>query len=397
MSSKSNGKSNHSTKKISVEKAVRERYEQGAQVQEAALCCPVDYDEKYLEVIPEEIIERDYGCGDPSKYARPGETVLDLGSGTGKICYIISQKVGEEGKVIGVDINDEMLGLARSYQKEIGDKIGYHNIDFRRGKIQDLKLDLDKADVFLKENPIKDASDLLSYEEFIEGQEKNQPLIADGSVDLVVSNCVLNLVKDEDKKKLFAEIHRVLKKGGRVAISDIVSDEDIPEHLKNDPELWSGCISGALKEDEFLQAFADVGFYGIRIESRQEEPWQTIEGIEFRSLTLTAYKGKEGPCLERNQAVIYRGPWKAVIDDDGHTLHRGERMAVCDKTFKIYSQEPYTGDIIPLEPYADIPLQEADSFACNKSARRHPRETKGLEYDKTELADGPVCGPDGCC
>jgi len=397
MSSKSNGKSNHSTKKISVEKAVRERYEQGAQVQEAALCCPVDYDEKYLEVIPEEIIERDYGCGDPSKYARPGETVLDLGSGTGKICYIISQKVGEEGKVIGVDINDEMLGLARSYQKEIGDKIGYHNIDFRRGKIQDLKLDLDKADVFLKENPIKDASDLLSYEEFIEGQQKNQPLIADGSVDLVVSNCVLNLVKDEDKKKLFAEIHRVLKKGGRVAISDIVSDEDIPEHLKNDPELWSGCISGALKEDEFLQAFADVGFYGIRIESRQEEPWQTIEGIEFRSLTLTAYKGKEGPCLERNQAVIYRGPWKAVIDDDGHTLHRGEKMAVCDKTVKIYSQEPYIGDIIPVEPYADIPLQEADSFACNKSARRHPRETKGLEYDKTELADGPVCGPDGCC
>ncbi|MCH7676675.1 methyltransferase domain-containing protein [candidate division KSB1 bacterium] len=397
MSSKSNGKSNHSTKKISVEKAVRERYEQGAQVQEAALCCPVDYDEKYLEVIPEEIIERDYGCGDPSKYANPGETVLDLGSGTGKICYIISQKVGEEGKVIGVDINDEMLGLARSYQKEIGDKIGYHNIDFRRGKIQDLKLDLDKADVFLKENPIKDASDLLSYEEFIEGQQKNQPLIADGSVDLVVSNCVLNLVKDEDKKKLFAEIHRVLKKGGRVAISDIVSDEDIPEHLKNDPELWSGCISGALKEDEFLQAFADVGFYGIRIESRQEEPWQTIEGIEFRSLTLTAYKGKEGPCLERNQAVIYRGPWKAVIDDDGHTLHRGERMAVCDKTFKIYAQEPYIGDIIPVEPYADIPLQEADSFACNKSARRHPRETKGLEYDKTELADGPVCGPDGCC
>ena len=397
MSSKSNGKSNHSTKKISVEKAVRERYEQGARAPQAALCCPVDYDEKYLEVIPEEILERDYGCGDPSQYARPGETVLDLGSGTGKICYIISQKVGKEGKVIGVDMNDEMLGLARSYQKEIGNKIGYHNIEFRRSKIQDLKLDLDKADVFLKENPIKDASDLPGYEEFIERQQKNQPLIADASVDLVVSNCVLNLVKDEDKKKLFSEIHRVLKKGGRVAISDIVADEEIPEHLKNDPELWSGCISGALKEEEFLQAFSDVGFYGIRIESRQEEPWQTIEGIEFRSLTLTAYKGKEGPCLERNQAVIYRGPWKAVIDDDGHTLHRGERMAVCAKTFEIYSKEPYLEDIIPLEPYEDIPLQEAESFACNKSARRHARETKGLEYDKTELADGPVCGPDGCC
>lgn len=397
MSSKSNGKAKNSRKRISVEKAVRERYEHGAQAQEAQLCCPVEYDEKYLDIIPREIIDRDYGCGDPSKYVKRGETVLDLGSGTGKICYIISQMVGKEGRVIGVDLNDEMLGLARSYQKEIGDRIGYHNVEFRRGKIQDLKLDLDKADLYLKENPSKGASDLLHFEEFVEEQKRNRPLISDGSIDLVVSNCVLNLVKDEDKRQLFAEIYRVLRKGGRAAISDIVSDEEIPEHLKNDPDLWSGCISGALREDEFLQAFADAGFYGIQIEARQQEPWQTIDGIEFRSITITATKGKEGPCLERNQAVIYRGPWKAVIDDDGHTLYRGERMAVCDKTFRIYSKAPYANNIIPVEPYAEVPLDEAEQFACNKNARRHPRESKGLEYDKTELADGSVCGPEGCC
>ncbi|MFQ5675813.1 MAG: methyltransferase domain-containing protein [bacterium] len=396
MSSKTNGRTHGSTKKISVEKAVRERYAQGALTQEAALCCAVEYDKKYLEVIPQEIIDRDYGCGDPSKYVREGETVLDLGSGTGKICYIISQIVGKEGRVIGVDMNHEMLSLARSYQAEIGDRIGFHNVEFRRGKIQDLKLDLDKADLFLKENPIKDASDLLHYEEFTEEQKRNQPLVADDSIDLVVSNCVLNLVKDEDKKQLFAELYRVLKRGGRIAISDIVADEDVPDHLKNDAQLWSGCISGALTEQEFLQAFADVGFYGIQIEKRDEQPWQTVDGIEFRSITLTAVKGKEGPCLDRNQAVIYRGPWKAVVDDDGHTLFRGERMAVCDKTFKIYSQEPYAEDIIPVEPYEKVSLDEAQRFDCKKNARRHPRESKGLDYDKTEVADGPACGPD-CC
>ncbi|MFQ5751446.1 MAG: methyltransferase domain-containing protein [bacterium] len=398
MSNNSNGKSNSLTKKISVEKAVRERYQNSALQREAALCCATaDYDKKYLKVIPQEILERDYGCGDPSKYVQSGETVLDLGSGTGKICYIISQMVGARGKVIGVDMNEEMLRLARSYQKEIGDKIGFYNVAFRRGKIQDLKLDLDKADLYLKENPINNANDFIRYEEYVEEQRKNRPLIAEQSIDLVVSNCVLNLVNDEDKTRLFSEIFRVLKIGGRVAISDIVSDETVPEHLKNDPELWSGCISGALREDAFLNAFVDAGFYGIEIEKRGDQPWQIVEGIEFRSLTIIAYKGKEGPCLERNQSVIYRGPWKAVIDDDGHTLYRGERMAVCDKTYKIYSTAPYKQDLIAIAPYEDIPLDEARPFSCHKNAHRHPRETKGLEYNDTKVTDAPYCGADGCC
>lgn len=388
---------NGTSQKLIVEKAVRDRYARGAQQQEAALCCPVEYDPKYLDVIPKEIIERDYGCGDPSKYVQTGETVLDLGSGGGKICYIISQVVGPQGKVIGVDINDEMLHLARKYQQQVGDLIGYHNVEFRRGKIQDLRLDLDKIDLYLRENPVQNASDLIRYEDFLEAQRLNQPLIPDNSVDVVVSNCVLNLVKDEDKKQLFSEIYRVLKVGGRAAISDIVSDEDIPEHLKNDSDLWSGCLSGALREDAFLQAFADAGFYGMHIEKRDEKPWQTVEGIEFRAVTITAYKGKVGPCLERNQAVIYRGPWKAVMDDDGHTLFRGERMAVCDKTFRIYTKAPYRQDIIPVEPYQNIPMEAAQKFNCSKNARRHPRETKGLEYNKTAVTDAPYCGPDGCC
>ena len=105
---------------LNIERAVSERYSHGAVRREAKLCCPVDYDQQYLEVIPEEILVKDYGCGDPSRYLRDGETVLDLGSGTGKICFIASQIVGPKGKVIGVDMNTDMLALARRYQREVG-------------------------------------------------------------------------------------------------------------------------------------------------------------------------------------------------------------------------------------------------------------------------------------
>lgn len=385
--------------KLNVEKAVRERYSKGATQKVEALCCPVVYDPKYLKILPEEILERDYGCGDPSQYVREGETVLDLGSGGGKICYIAAQVVGAKGRVVGVDMNDDMLALARKYQKSIGDKLGYHNVEFHRGKIQDLKLDYDRLDAYLKDRPVRSASDLKALEEKSDELRAHHPMIADNSIDVVVSNCVLNLVKEEDKEQLIREIYRVLRPGGRIAISDIVSDEDIPQHQKNDPELWSGCISGAYKEDEFLKAFERAGFYGIQIAKRDEQPWQVVEGIEYRSVTVIAYKGKEGPCLERNQAVIYKGPWKAVIDDDGHTLFRGERMAVCDKTYRIYTREsgPYAQDVIGILPLTEIPVDDAKSFNCNKNARRHPRETKGLEYNATILSDSSCCGPDGCC
>src|SRR5256885_1830799 len=126
--SSANGNGNEQT---AIETAVRQRYANASQEHEACLCVPSSgYDAKYLKVLPDEIIQRDYGCGDPSKWIREGETVLDLGSGGGKICYICAQKVGPKGKVIGVDFNQPMLDLARKYQKQIADKIGYHNTSF---------------------------------------------------------------------------------------------------------------------------------------------------------------------------------------------------------------------------------------------------------------------------
>jgi ubiquinone/menaquinone biosynthesis C-methylase UbiE len=382
---------------IDYEAAVLQRYGNAAQEVEACLCLPVSYDRALLKIIPDEIIEKDYGCGDPSRYVREGETVLDLGSGSGKDCYIISQIVGASGKVIGVDFNPPMLELARRYQNAVGEKLGYYNVEFHRGKIQDLKTNLELLDGYLQDNPVRSMADLAKLEEYQSKIRHEKPLIADESIDVIVSNCVLNLVRPEDKKTLFAELYRVLKRGGRVAISDIVSDESVPEHLAKDADLWSGCVSGAFQEEAFLRAFEGAKFHGIEIEDFSSEPYQTVEGIEFRAMTVTAYKGKEGPCVERNQGVIYRGPWKQVVDDDGHTLERGARMAVCDKTFKLYSQPPYAGQFILVPPREEVPLEAARVFDCARDHKRHPRETKGVEFKVTQLS-GSVCGPgSNCC
>src|SRR5205807_178942 len=170
------------------EAAVKQRYSAAAHAPEAALCCPVDYERRYLEIIPPEVIEKDYGCGDPSRYLRPGETVLDLGSGTGKICFIAAQVVGAQGRVIGVDMTDAMLEVARRNAPIVAQRLGFANVEFRKGRIQDLALDLELLDCKLKAHPIASAASFLAAEEL----RITHPLVATDSIDVVVSNCVLN-------------------------------------------------------------------------------------------------------------------------------------------------------------------------------------------------------------
>ncbi|MCM2371967.1 methyltransferase domain-containing protein [Aporhodopirellula aestuarii] len=322
---------------LDTEKAVRQRYSGAALARESALCCPVDYDAKYLDVIPQEVIDRDYGCGDPSQHVRPGETVLDLGSGGGKICFIASQVTGPHGRVIGVDMNDEMLALARRSQVQVAMAIGYDNITFYKGKIQDLAVDRDAVDRFLSGNPVVDEASLRTLESFLAEIRAEQPMIADESIDIVVSNCVLNLVDPDEKELLFDEIFRVLRPGGRAVISDIVCDVEVPEEMQADPELWSGCISGAFEQSAFVEAFEQAGFVDIRIDSLQQQPWQIVEGIAFRSATVVAYRPhliSEGDgVIEQTEEYlqtrgssrrVYRGPFKYVVDDEGRMYTRGE-------------------------------------------------------------------------
>ena len=339
------------------ESAVRERYAAASREAEPALCCPINYDPKYLKVLPEEVLDRDYGCGDPSKYVTEGDVVHDLGSGGGKICFIASQIVGPTGKVIGIDMTDDMLDLARRNAPIVAERIGWDNVTFHKGHIQDLSM------------------------------------VEDNSIDVVVSNCVLNLVDPVAKPQMFREIFRVLKKGGKAAISDIVADEAVPPHLQNDPRLWSGCISGALTETGFVGAFERSGFHGITIDTFGLEPWQTVEGIEFRSVTVLAWKGKQGECWDHNQAVIYRGPFKNVLDDDGHRYPRGERVAVCDKTYRLLQAGPYADSFVFVDPLTAVSTEDATPFPCSEDTLlRPPRATKGEDYALTiDVCEGTAC------
>ncbi len=383
---------------MNVEEQVRERYSQGAQEVVPALCCPVDYDRELLEILPREIIDRDYGCGDPSRYVRAGDTVLDLGSGGGKICYMAAQLVGADGRVIGVDMNDDMLALARKYQPEIAEKLGGDRVEFHKGRIQDLALSLDRLAAYLRDHPVTDLASADALSLWQRHQRHQAPMIADNSVDLVISNCVLNLVADEEKKQLVDEIYRVVKPGGRVAISDIVADAPIPEELKADPELWSGCISGSFEESEFLHAFQRAGFTAVTLDKWDEKPWRVEGSIEFRSVTLTALKDPIDQQTEGGHAVIYRGPMAAVTDDLGNHYVAGQRTAVPVALFNRLGEPPFADHFIRLAPATPLP---AAPYTLPSGSIRAAAVTRGgLINDAPTVTEGrgdSCCGPQGCC
>jgi arsenite methyltransferase len=372
------------------DRAVCARYSAAAREREATLCCPVAYDPQYLAPIPREVLERDYGCGDPSRHVREGDVVLDLGCGAGKICFIAAQIAGPKGAVIGVDVNEEMLGLARAAAPRVTQALGYANVEFLRARIQDLALDLDALDRWLAEHPVRRSADLAAFEAANDELRRTSTLVADASVDLVVSNCVLNLVCESDRRQLMAEIFRVLKIGGRIAISDIASDEWVPDQLKADAELWSGCVSGAFQELELLRAFEEAGFRGISIDEWEADPFAVVEGIEFRSVTIAAHKAHDGPSRDANQALIYRGPWKAVEDEAGNRFVRGERTAVSAQYFQSLGATPYRDEFVPIRPRNPVPEAEQPRF--QGVGTRGPRETKGTGYRATRKP-----GESSCC
>jgi SAM-dependent methyltransferase len=198
------------------------------------------------------------GCGNPKAIAslKAGETVLDLGSGGGFDCFLAVKEVGESGAVIGVDMTPEMVSKARAN----AEKAGYKNVEFRLGEIENLP-------------------------------------VADGIIDVIISNCVINL--SPDKSRVFQESYRVLKPGGRLAISDVVASTQLPEHLQNDAALWTGCMSGASLIAEIESMLKEAGFKAIKITPKDESKdfiknWSPDSKIEdyVVSATIEAIKPK---------------------------------------------------------------------------------------------------------
>jgi arsenite methyltransferase len=224
----------------SVKEAVREKY--GAAARQAAsgdavtccssTCCgaadPVTkdlYDEEQKHAVPEKALLASLGCGNPTALAdlKPGETVLDLGSGGGIDVLLSARRVGPAGKVYGLDMTDDMLALARENQR----KAGIENVEFLKGEIESIPL-------------------------------------PDGAVDVVLSNCVINLSSDKDR--VLREAFRVLRPGGRFAVSDVVVRGEVPEAVRRSMELWIGCVAGALEESEYVEKLERAGFRGVSLE-----------------------------------------------------------------------------------------------------------------------------------
>lgn len=281
---------------------VSDRYAKAASTGEQ-MCCPTSYDMADLKsFIPDEVLRISYGCGTPAglKTVCQGETVLDIGSGGGIDCFEASRLVGPSGHVIGIDMTDTMLEIANRNAPIVTANLGYAvpNVEFRKGM----------ADAM----PVQD-----------------------NTIDLIISNCVINLAPD--KRKVFKEMFRVAKPGGRFTISDIVSDQTVPQYLVHDANKWGDCLSGALTLTDYMGGMTEAGFLGIHL--IKFSPWQIIDGIHFFSVTLTGYK----LASQAGAAVRYAtlcGPFNRAVDERGTSYQRGIPQPIGQESVFLLSQPP---------------------------------------------------------
>lgn len=272
-----------------------------------------------LSQIHDEIKDKFYGCGSPIPSELEGKTVLDLGSGTGRDCFILSKLVGPNGKVIGVDMTDEQLEVARKHTAYHMEKFGYSkpNVEFHHGYIEDLE----------------------------------SLGIQNESIDVVVSNCVLNL--SPHKQKVFSEIMRVLKKGGELYFSDVFSTSRIPQPLTKDPVLLGECLGGALYIEDFRRMLSELGCKDYRLVSRSKidlidkEVIAKIGHIEFYSMTIRAFKlDCEDRCEDYGQVARYLGTIKesphTFMLDDHHYFQKLKAYPVCSNTAMMLSDTRFS-------------------------------------------------------
>jgi arsenite methyltransferase len=284
---------------------VSDRYAKAANTGEQ-MCCPTSYDIGHLKTfIPEEVLKISYGCGTPAglKTVQAGETVLDIGSGGGIDCFEASRLVGPAGRVIGIDMTDTMLEIARKNAAVVAANLGYSasNVEFRKGLADAMPVD-------------------------------------DATIDLIISNCVINLAPD--KRKVFREMYRVAKPGGRFTISDIVSDQIVPQYLVHDTQKWGDCLSGALTLADYMNGMAAAGFLGIHLV--KFSPWRVIDGIHFFSVTLTGYKLPPATSDSSARFATLRGPFSQLVDERGTTYRRGIPQSISADDAQLLSYPPFT-------------------------------------------------------
>jgi len=309
-------------------------------------CCVTDYDSKLLKHITKEVKARRFGCGSPIPDEAFGLTVLDLGCGSGIDVFIASRLVGPAGKVIGVDMTIEQLEIARRNVDPIMKNLGYDtpNVEFILGEIEALK-------------------------------------ISDDSVDCVISNCVINLSLDKDA--VFHEIYRVLKPGGEFLIADIVSDRRIPKELKNNPKLYSECLTGADYEGDFIKKMNSAGFSDVRQTYRRVVD-DVIEGIRFRSIVFRGFKiDIEEHCEDYGQVAVYNGSAAGKPEeyslDLNHLFKAGQPVRICKNTADIITKSRLASMFHVSDEIAHLGAFDCSCAGASEMAmQEHPPEAESF-------------------
>ena len=286
-------------------------------------CCTISKPPKHIQealsLVHDEVINKYYGCGLTIPDELEGLSILDLGSGSGRDCYIAAKLVGEEGKVVGVDMTKEQIEIAKKHQDYQRSKFGYKekNTSFLLGNIEQL----------------------------------NELPLANESFDLIISNCVINLA--QDKARVLSDAFNLIKNGGEMYFSDVYCDRRVPNELQNDPVLWGECLSGALYWNDFLNIAKEAGFTDPRVVStapitiENEELQEKVGELKFYSVTYRLFKieGLESDCEDYGQAVKYRGTIPTAANaftlDDHHLFVKGKIMSVCGNTFKMLHDTRY--------------------------------------------------------
>ncbi len=283
--------------------AVRDFYGRAAETPDVDILNPVAFPADLIEHIPDESRVRSYGCGSPVLDADPtaGEVVVDLGSGTGVECFIASRLVGPTGRVIGIDMLEPMLQRARRGAAAVAERLGWSNVVFERGFLEELPLD-------------------------------------DGEADIVISNCVINL--SVHKRRTFAEVLRALRPGGRLVVSDVVCDEEPPAAIRNDDQLKGECIGGALTQRHLFGLLREVGFVGTR--ALRRFPYRDVQGHPFFSLTYEARK--PSVATTSTVRVMARGPAPAILTSTDRPLFAGQVAEVTAEEAEVLGEALFVLD-----------------------------------------------------
>jgi len=324
-------------------------------------------------------------------YFSPGMNVVILGGKNHVLNYIAAQKTTPGGVVINCFSDPNHLKKSKAAFKELPEK-QFSALQFVYTPNGDFKTRYSEVEKFFKKKSVDNIADYLQLENYISDLKSKNPLIDDNSVDIVALDGPNCDITNEGLWNLASDVYRILKQGGIFLFSLLISDEKALEE-------------GYLWENDMDRFVTDYKYHGFHWLGKSDLPHRVINGKEIRYYNFALFKGKEGPCVERDQAVMYNGPWREIKDDDGHTYPRGKRVAVCDKTFNVLLRPPYNGQFTYVHPYIDIPLEEARDFPCAGGILfRDPKETKGVADVGIVDQDQDDCGSgsgsddsDSCC